>query len=107
MNAELLDGDGYPRVEVAEAIKNWEITKFEDCITLLEYVGDVWKYKDWGWERDGNEYHISTGGWSGNEELMAALEQNWMFWNMCWVQSRRGGHYIFEVHPAIEKVKEG
>lgn len=42
--------------------------------------------------------YYSTGGWSGHEELISELEGTW-FWMFCWVQSRRGGHYIFEIKP--------
>lgn len=50
-------------------------------------------------------YTFSTGGWSGNEDLIRAMEQNWMIWSLTWVQSRRGGHYIFE-DPKYEWSKE-
>lgn len=40
--------------------------------------------------------HFSTGGWSGAEDLIAALLQH--FWvQYRHVQWRRGGHFIFEV----------
>lgn len=42
-------------------------------------------------------YRISTGGWSGNEELLMALQANHMAWTWTWISSRVGGHYVFEV----------
>ena len=39
--------------------------------------------------------YISTGGWSGNEDLIGAMQNNAMLWIMTWVSSRRGGHYTF------------
>ena len=53
------------------------------------------------WEKEDREnhwlYHVSTGGWSGNEEILSSLQNNSMFWLMCWMQSKRGGHYQFKV----------
>ena len=43
-------------------------------------------------------FRISTGGWSGNESIIRAMERNGMMWHLNWVQSRRGGHYIFEIY---------
>ena len=42
-------------------------------------------------------FDISTGGWSGNEDIIGALEQNQMFHMLCPVSWRRGGHYIYDV----------
>lgn len=40
--------------------------------------------------------HFSTGGWSGAEDLIAALQRK--FWvNYALIEWRRGGHYVFEV----------
>jgi len=42
-------------------------------------------------------YNISTGGWSGNESIIHEMQENSMMWHLNWVQSCRGGHYIFEL----------
>ena len=44
------------------------------------------------------KFYYSTGGWSGHEEIIEELKKTW-FWMFCWEQSRRGGHYIFEINP--------
>lgn len=41
---------------------------------------------------------LATGGWSGNEDIIAALNEN-VWANMSWVLSARGGLHIY-VAPA-------
>ena len=100
-----LGDDGYPTEETLTEIRDW------DCIArgnreLLDAIKPIWNYADFGFwhtedakdilDSDVVHYHISTGGWSGNEDIIYALKKNWLFWGMSWLQSRRGGHYIFE-----------
>lgn len=90
-----MDINGYPEERELKEIHEWP---YKDFISLMEYVKERWRYTDDGfWRVEGNEYHISTGGWSGNESIIGALKENLMFWSMCWMSSRRGGHYVFEV----------
>lgn len=109
MTPELLDEDGYPTEEALEIIRTWDYSK--GYHELMKFIESIWWAADWGWRNKGNEvttfgekysrtetvYDISTGGWSGNESIIYELEANYMFWSMCWYQSRRGGHYIFKV----------
>lgn len=100
-----LDGDGYPTDETVLRVQQWSGKPAE----LLAAVRAVWRYADVGyWTEETvphevlsnsltHRYSISTGGWSGNETLIGALQDNTMFWLFAWAQSNRGGHYIFEV----------
>lgn len=103
MVEEYLDEDGYPTDATFEAIEKWD---HNDPKGWFKFIEGLWYMRDWGWrckqfvELDDNdrvEYHISTAGWSGNEGIIRAMEKNAMLWHYHWVQSRRGGHYIFEV----------
>ena len=38
---------------------------------------------------------VHTGGWSGNEEIIVALEMNHVFWSLTSVAQFKGGTYIF------------
>ncbi len=99
----MFDKDGYPTDETLEKIKSWPDTNFDG---LMQFVEAAWYYPDYfSLDQDG-VYHISTGGWSGNEEVINALGENTMFWLMCWKSSRRGGHYEFEVPPSNKEGKE-
>ena len=88
--------DEYPTEDELKEITEWPHSDIEG---LMNFIKSIWKYADCGyWKRTGKKYHISTGGWSGNEEIIGAMQKNkQFFWTMCWYQSRRGGHYIFHV----------
>jgi hypothetical protein len=103
MNADL-DEDGYPTEATLARIREWP---WKDCRGLLEFVKSIWwPDTEWGWtetpETDGVRYAISTGGWSGNEDVIGTMEGNQMFWMLSWHSSRRGGHYEFCVFPMAE-----
>lgn len=85
----------YPTEEELDRIRTWDSA--EGFGPLMEYIKSLWAYADWGWSERGHTFHISTGGWSGNEQLIAAMMENDVFWWLCWVWSRQGGHYGFEV----------
>ena len=42
------------------------------------------------------EVYIATGGWSGNESIVSALQRSF-FWFAYWEQTRRGGAFWFHV----------
>lgn len=108
---EHVDDDGYPTDAALELIEKWHWT---DCKGLLEFIKSVWHLRSWGWtEVNASELQptdddysaeggallfISTAGWSGNESIIGAFQRNTMAWHLCWIQSRRGGHFIFSVH---------
>lgn len=102
----LRDEDGYPTEKALELISKWHWSEFAQ---LMDFVESIWYLKSWGWTKKREEnplsndkelltrYYVSTAGWSGNEAIIRALEKNEMFWDNHWVQSNRGGHYIFEL----------
>ena len=107
---DMLDDDGYPTDEAIQIIESWH---YSDSKGWFEFINGLWHLKSWGWSEgmlgdDWNEgeltyqYHISTAGWSGNETLIRAMQNNHMLWDLNWVQSRRGGHYIFELRTFDE-----
>jgi len=98
--------DNYPTEEELKMVEEWPIKKRQDCTDLLGYIKTIWWAADWGWHDPGSEgwkheekdwYHISTAGWSGNEDIIASMKKNYMFWMFTWQESRRGGHYKFKV----------
>lgn len=103
---ELLDDDGYPTDAALDAIRLWH---WIDAKGWFKFIEGLWHLRSWGWkEKDEphdwdkdkivHRYYISTAGWSGNESIIRAMQQNeFMLWTLNWEQSRRGGHYIFEL----------
>jgi hypothetical protein len=104
MKLELIDEDGYPSIHAHEIIQKWPL---DNPFGWFTFINTVWWASGWGWSEEEvaheymenkrvKRYNISTGGWSGNESLIRTMQTNIM-WHTTWVQSRRGGHYIFEV----------
>lgn len=95
---DYLDEDGYPTDVALGRIETWP---YNDPKGWFNFINDIWYLRSWGWTEgytDGRyQYHISTAGWSGNESIIRAMQQNDILWSDAWVQSRRGGHYIFEL----------
>ena len=105
MNEDLLDEDGYPTFAALEIIRTWH---WSDSRGWFEFIKSIWYMASWGWsEREADHeyrkdekvyvYNISTAGWSGNESIIREMQKCDMMWHLNWVQSRRGGHYIFEL----------
>lgn len=92
----ILGDDGYPHESELQRIREWPWE--EGWRGLMAYVRRRWQYADAGyWEQQGDRFRIATAGWSGNESLVGAMEQNWMFQSICAVAWHRGGEYVYDV----------
>jgi len=85
--------DYYPTEEELKLIKTW---KYDDFHGLMQFIYTIWNYADWGWHHKDDQYSISTGGWSGNEDIINAMQENIIWWQIFWYSTTRGGHYIFK-----------
>ena len=107
--------DGYPTKECIEFIRRFRFNSkdamplsLSSVESLLNCIEENCRWIDFsiGYELGLDvcernfvvKFYYSTGGWSGHEELIEELKKTW-FWYFCWEQSRRGGHYIFEINP--------
>lgn len=99
---DMLDEDGYPTADALWCVMHWP---WDDSAGWFKFIESIWWMADWGWhekiaadwdDKDVLQYHIATGGWSGNESIIEYMQKNTMLWHLTWVQSRRGGGYIFE-----------
>lgn len=88
----MFDENGYPEEETLERIKTWPQDDFEG---LMQFLQEDWIYDDYIGRSDDGSWRLSTGGWSGHEDLLGALRSNQLWWMFHWQASKRGGHYIF------------
>jgi len=106
---DFTDDDGYPSDDALTIVELWP---WEDEKGWFSFIESIWWMKSWGFNEgwathDWDEtkevyiYEISTAGWSGNESVIRSMQKNDMLWNTTWVQSRRGGHFIFELRDEL------
>lgn len=84
--------DRYPSDIELKTIAKWDSLDFKG---LFKFVQSIWAeygfIKIWG-----KKVTMVTGGWSGNESIIGAMQDNTVFWMTCWQSSKRGGQYIFQ-----------
>lgn len=101
----ILGDNGYPHEIELQRIRTWPMDDFR---ALMEYVRLRWKYADMGgWRQRGDRFRLATGGWSGNESLIGALESNWGFRALCGLSWHRGGLYFFDVREWDDNPDKG
>ena len=92
-----------------DELKRLETRDWHDANGALEYVRLLWKWCDRVTDtlrpcecdilhaEPGNRYlRCSTGGWSGNEDVIGALRTNFMVWALTWRLTSIGGLHIFQ-----------
>lgn len=102
-----MDGE-YPSEASVAALAGLSLVDYAACELVLAKLQSVWRWDDyfkrgparrvkghpdWAPRR---KWRVSTGGWSGHEDLIEALRQATGFWALCFWSERRGGHYVFE-----------
>ena len=91
----------YPTEKELRMIHRWKFDhpqSFVEFMDFVQSVGHWWNLPDpFGWTKRGRIYRIATGGWSGNESIIYAMQANFIFWSVCWVSSRRGGGFVFRL----------
>lgn len=100
-----MDSEGYPEEEELERIRKWDS---QDFPCMLNFVEELHIYKNYIWrEVVKDEIHkqpilkwtFCTGGWSGNESLIYAVLDNFVFKCMWYYSWQRGGKYVFMIDP--------
>ena len=88
--------DDYPTEEELERIRTWKPT---DCEGLWDLIRSIWHWAPLA-DVEGGMWRLATGGWSGNEDIVQAMNDNRVFWGLCWQRSERGGLHWFK--PWVE-----
>lgn len=93
----VLGDDGYPTDDALDVIEHWPYRS--GWVPLMAAIRRIWRIGNWA-EVDvvdpRRQFTLTTGGWSGAENIIRALERNVLFWSCCWVSSHRGGKHVFE-----------
>jgi len=100
------DAEGYPTEATLRRIRRWSIQTNADFEAVMDFAGRAWNWPHlWVRERDWIDpdypsfptlrYVFSTGGWSGNESIVGAIEKNQMVQMIGAWPWRRGGHYEY------------
>ncbi len=105
----MLDDDGYPTEETLEVISKWDDLSDQGYVDWIEYVKKVWMWPEFisvgesdnlmvrelheTLKRGPHVLKMSTGGWSGNESIISAMQDHLILWSFNLVSYRAGGHY--------------
>ena len=106
MTEPTFDADGYPTEATLDRIREWPIVTLADMVDCMDFAGRAWssygtwrKYSDWKearWpSRPLVRYTFATGGWSGNESVVAAIEANLIVQMVGAWAWKRGGWYEY------------
>ena len=109
------DEHGYPTKHELKVFDRWKLATNTDNPTfaqdfrardVVDHLEAIWWYPERQIELRQGRAHLfrrkimrlvlHTGGWSGNEDIVAELRDTW-FWLMYWQATHRGGHYYFEI----------
>ncbi len=91
----------YPDEKELKSIETWDVTTSKGLKGLIKYIKGMWIScgNDSAFMFNTGRYNyvlgLTTVGWSGNEDIIEALEKNYNFWDG-WHTIKRGGHYYFE-----------
>ena len=110
----MIDADGYPTEEALKKITEWDDYSDEGYVKWIDLIKSVWMWPEFFTvgesdnvmvrelndilKRGPNVLKFSTGGWSGNESVVAAMRGN-ILWSFNFQSHRTGGHYELRWKP--------
>lgn len=91
--------DEYPSEEDLARIEAWP---FDDVNEAFDFVQTIWHWRPSGIAKEDGVLYLATGGWSGNESIIAAMRSNIGIWSR-WICSSRGGAHEFELEAGYHE----
>jgi len=88
-----LDSDGYPTDSTIECIE--KATIIPNLDQLMDCIAPAFETYGKCERMDGGLWAVCTGGWSGCEDIIYAMQKNIYIWPMYWRLSKRGGYFEF------------
>lgn len=80
-------------------VTNFDIIKYSSEI-LINILNNVWDHSCGFVKIKGKnviKLELHTGGWTMNENIIDALQKNYLFWSLYWQKTIKGGHYYFSI----------
>jgi hypothetical protein len=98
----LFDKHGYPSKCSLKVIVNWCPSQcpIED---ILAFMKSLWNHDYGSFNLKGHlvlKLHLATGGWSGNESIINAVDRN-TYLHYGWQKSERGGAHWYKWDTTI------
>lgn len=91
------DSNGYPTEQAYLRISCYQGT---DVNEWLDYCVACWNTTYGAVRQHGADVEFATGGWSGNETIAGAMEENFLMRAISWESSHRGGLHIYRKRAA-------
>ena len=82
-----------PTAQDMERVTEWPV---DDPFGWIDFVEDLWWSSDALIRHTQRRLYLSTGGWSDNEAIAAAMRGS-LLWFFGFVSHRRGGHYVIDL----------
>lgn len=102
---ELVNSEGYPTEAWLKAIRDYHPSVMP-IAEFVELLRDSWNYDERGFNMERlpsgeMKLELHTSGWSGNEDMIAAIKSNYHLTNnvMKFYKWKTGGHFEFLIYP--------
>lgn len=90
---DVLGDDGYPSEQELNRIRAWP---YNDLVGWFDYIKPRWNWAATKFvDNNPGLWVLYTGGWSGNEDIIRAMQANVVLWQICWYSNYKGGKYVF------------
>jgi hypothetical protein len=83
----------YPTDAELDCITAWD---YKDPVGWFDYIKGLWWMADGGVTEKPRRLYMSTGGWSGNEDIIQAMKGNFILWSQHCISTRAGGRFTFK-----------